>query len=68
MSMSVYGTDTLSLEAQNQPKGDIHFELFRTGKSPDLYKMLLFIKVSGKDFEKASVSLSIVNMNGNLFQ
>ena len=33
MSMSVYGTDTLSLEAQNQPKGDIHFELI-VGISP----------------------------------
>ena len=30
--------------------------------------MLLFIKISGKDFEKVSVSLSIVNINWNLFQ
>ena len=33
MSMSVYGTDTLSLEAQNQPIRDVHFELI-VGISP----------------------------------
>ena len=33
MSMSVYGTDTLLLEAQNQPIGDMHFELL-VGISP----------------------------------
>lgn len=29
--------------------------------------MLLFIKVSGKDFEKVSVSLSIVNIDETYF-
>ena len=33
MSMSVYGTDTLSLEAQNQPIRDTYFQLI-VGISP----------------------------------